>query len=103
MAAFEIWAFEIANGILVSFNKRKRITEPQIHEYLQLLRALPIREERSDLWANVGLESRSRVMDLSPYDTAYLELARRLSLPLATQDADLKAAALAEGVEVLSP
>ena len=30
----EVWPFEIANVIFVSFNKRKRITETQITEYM---------------------------------------------------------------------
>jgi hypothetical protein len=30
----EIWAFEVANSIFVSFKKRHRITERQIEEYL---------------------------------------------------------------------
>jgi hypothetical protein len=38
----EIWAFEIANSIFVSFNKRKRITERQIEDYLRRLKELPI-------------------------------------------------------------
>src|ERR1039457_5708709 len=41
----EIWAFEIANSIFVSFSKRKRISERQIGEYLGLLKGLPIRVE----------------------------------------------------------
>jgi predicted nucleic acid-binding protein len=98
----EIWAFEVANSIFVSFNKRSRITEQQIEEYLRRLRALPISEEPGDLWQNVGLEARSRKWNLTPYDAAYLDLALRRSLPLATTDTDLKKAALAEGVEVLS-
>lgn len=39
---------------------------------------------------------------LTAYDVAYPDLAKRLSMPLATLDADLKRAALAEGIEVLS-
>jgi predicted nucleic acid-binding protein len=97
----EIWAYEIANIIFVSFNKRKRITEQQIREYLERLRALPIRVEANDLWANVGLESRARKLDFAAYDIAYLDLATRNSLPLATADAKLAAAALSEGIEVL--
>jgi predicted nucleic acid-binding protein len=97
----EIWAFEVANSIFVSFNKRGRITEQQIFEYLQRLRALPISVESRDLWQNVGLEARSRKWNLTPYDAAYLDLALRKSLPLATTAADLKKAALAEGVDVL--
>ncbi len=37
----EIWAFEVANSIFVSFIKRKRITEQQIAEYLQTLISSP--------------------------------------------------------------
>jgi rRNA-processing protein FCF1 len=38
---------------------------------------------------------------LTLYDAAYLELAQRLDLPLATLDADLRAAASALGVPLL--
>ncbi len=38
---------------------------------------------------------------LTAYDAAYLDLALRLGLPLATLDADLKKAAQAEGVTVV--
>ena len=98
----EIWALEVANSIFVSFSKRKRITELQITEYLERLKALPISLERCDLWLNVGLEARSRKWNLTPYDAAYLDLAIRKRLPLATADTDLKKAAFAEGIEVLS-
>jgi predicted nucleic acid-binding protein len=38
---------------------------------------------------------------LTAYDVAYLDLAMRLSLPLATTDDDLQKAARAQGIEVL--
>src|ERR1035437_7529723 len=71
----EIWAFEVANSIFVSFSKRKGITEQQIIEYLERLRALPISLEPNDLWLNVELEARSRKWNLTTYDAAYLDLA----------------------------
>jgi predicted nucleic acid-binding protein len=98
----EIWSFEIANIIFVASNKRKRISQKQIDEYLQLLKALPIRVESNDLWTNVALELQARKWNLSAYDTAYLDLALRRKLPLATVDDDLKKAAEAEGIQVLS-
>ncbi len=98
----EIWAFEIANSIFVSFNKRKRITEEQIEEYLRRLKALPIRLEARDLWFSVDLEAPSRKWNLTPYDSAYLDLALRRRLPLATTDDDLKRVDLTQGIEVLS-
>jgi hypothetical protein len=55
----EIWAFEIANSIFVSYSKRKRITELQIREYLDVLRALPIRVESQSMLENIDLESLS--------------------------------------------
>jgi len=76
----------------------KRITEQQIREYLDLLKALPIRVETQNLWANVDLESLARRQNIAAYDAAYLDLARRSNLPLATSDDPLKQAAIAEGV-----
>jgi len=97
----EIWAFEIANIIFVACNKRKRITQRQADEYLRRLQALPIRVEHTDLWENVALESQARRWNLSAYDAAYIDLALRRNLPLATADDDLKRTAIVEGIQVL--
>jgi predicted nucleic acid-binding protein len=98
----EIWAFEIANSIFVSFSKRKRISEQQITEYLSLLKALPIRVEPRNLWSNVDLQSLARRRNLVAYDAAYLDLALRSNLALATSDEPLQQAAIAEGITVLT-
>jgi predicted nucleic acid-binding protein len=98
----EIWAFEIANSIFVSYSKRKRISEQQITEYLSLLKALPIRIESQNLWANVDLESRARRQNLAAYDAAYLDLALRTDFALATSDEPLRQAAIVEGITVLT-
>ena len=97
----EIWAFEIANTIFVAFSRRKRISQRQIDEYLLRLRALPIRVELNDVWANIELESKARKWNLPAYDAAYLDLALRRKLSLATADDDLRKAAQAEGIMVL--
>jgi len=94
----EIWAFEIANSIFVSYNKRKRISEQQISEYLSVLQALPIRVESQSLWTNVDLESLARRHNLAAYDAEYLDLALRSDLALATSDGPLRDAAIAEGI-----
>ncbi|MGB8458930.1 MAG: type II toxin-antitoxin system VapC family toxin [Candidatus Acidiferrum sp.] len=98
----EIWAFEFANIIFIAFNRRKRISQKQIDEYLIRLKALPIRVEFNDVWANIALESQARKWNLPAYDAAYLDLALRRKIPLATADDDLKKAAQAEGIRVLS-
>ena len=53
------------------------------------------------LWANVSLESLARKWNLPAYDAAYLDLALRRKLPLATADHDLRRVATAEGIHVL--
>ena len=50
----EVWPYEIANSVFVSFNKRKRITEPQIREFLERLKPLPIRIEPYSMWGTSG-------------------------------------------------
>jgi predicted nucleic acid-binding protein len=68
---------------------------------LELLKALPIRVETQSLWANVDLESLARRQNLAAYDAAYLDLALRTNLVLATSDDPLRQAAIAEGIAVL--
>jgi predicted nucleic acid-binding protein len=97
----EIWAFEVANSIFVSFSKRGRITESQIQEYLERLRALPIRVQPDELWSNVGLESQFAKMAPDAIRRGVLDLAKRLSLPLATSDDHLKRVARAEGIRIV--
>jgi predicted nucleic acid-binding protein len=88
----EIWAFEIANSIFISYSKRKRITEQQIQEYLDLLKALPIRVEPYGLWSTVDLQSVARRLELAAYDVAYLDLALRTNLPLAPRRKEMNKA-----------
>jgi predicted nucleic acid-binding protein len=95
----EIWPFEIANSIFVSFSRRKRIGEDQVNRYMDLITSLPIRVERRSWTEHLALESLARKHDLAAYDVAYLELAKRRGLSLATTDANLKKAAQAEGVK----
>ena len=97
----EIWAFEIANNIFVSHSKRKRISPQQIAEYLDLLKALPIRVESQPLWTNVDLEAFARRWDVAAYDASYLALAMRKNIPLATSDELLKRKDLDAGVKIL--
>ena len=82
--------------------RRKRITVEKASGFLELLPRFDFRiaaaPKIEDLPRLSNLAARHR---LTAYDTAYLDLAKRLALPLATLDDDLQIAALAEGVETL--
>src|ERR1017187_7175733 len=80
----EIWAFEIANNIFVSYSKRKRISEQQIAEYLSILKALPIRVESQSLWANVNLESLARPQNFAGSGGRFFDPPTGSGLGLAT-------------------
>ena len=75
--------------------RRKRITESDTGFFLRDLAGLRIRVDREPEEAVVLRLARAH--RLSVYDASYLELALRKAIPLATLDADLTAAARAEG------
>jgi predicted nucleic acid-binding protein len=96
-----LWPLEVANALLVG-ERRKRSTEADTVKWTAMLAGLPIRlddQTNSHAWTTtLGL---ARLYNLSAYDAAYPELAIRHSLPLATLDEQLKAAANAAGVKLL--
>ena len=94
------WPLEIANGLLMA-QRRRRITNAMRLDSLADAQALPI--ELDDQTSGVVWSAASALAarhNLSVYDAAYLELAMRLRLPLATLDRDLRKAAKAEDVTV---
>ena len=95
-----VWTFEIAN-IIWAARRRKRITDSQSIECLHAMKALPIMVEHEPTVrvfdAVFDLAVRA---DLTVYDAAYLELAARESLPLASLDLALREAAVEVGVEL---
>jgi predicted nucleic acid-binding protein len=96
-----LWPLEVANTVVMG-ERRKRSTAAQAATWLGILGALPIvvdGETSARAWGEtLGL---ARAHNLSAYDAAYLELAMRRGLPLATLDDKLKAAAAAVGISLL--
>ena len=97
------WPAEVANALLIAV-RRGRISREKANRFFLDLRALPI---------HIDPESSETVFDqvfklaekysLTVYDAAYLELAIREGLPLATLDHDLRKAARASGVPLVGP
>ena len=91
--------YEIRNALLVA-ERRNRITEAMSAAFLRDLAMLLIRLE--PVADDESLMDLARKRKLTVYDAAYLELARRERLPLATLDRALEKAALAEGVALFA-
>jgi predicted nucleic acid-binding protein len=93
-----LWWFEIRNVLLVG-ERRGRASEQQTAQFLDRLAVLRI--EVAGLPDEVNVMKLARRHRLSFYDAAYLELAQREGVALATLDDDLAAAARAEGVALV--
>jgi predicted nucleic acid-binding protein len=91
-----IWWYEVRNALLMN-ERRNRISPQQVSDTLTASRALRITIDAQHDEAQIL--SLARRFDLTVYDAAYLEVAFRRSLPLATLDRRLWQAALALGVE----
>jgi predicted nucleic acid-binding protein len=95
-----IWPFEVAN-VLAMAERRKRITLAKTTNFLQLLAGFSVSLDAASAAQTFDkVLSLAREQGLSTYDAAYLELAIREGLPLATLDTDLKKAARAVGVRL---
>lgn len=98
-----LWRLEVANALLMG-ERRERTSEAKVTAFLSLLQLLPISvddQTTARAWRETLVLARAN--DLSVYDAAYLELAVRRRLPLASLDEQLKAAAAAIGVEEFQP
>lgn len=91
-----IWLLEVGN-LLLSAQRRRRITAEKRRELAAAAGALRIRVDREPV-AIPALDELAARHSLSAYDAAYLELAIRRGLPLATRDAALIAAMAKAGV-----
>ncbi|WP_392476288.1 type II toxin-antitoxin system VapC family toxin [Nostoc sp. C110] len=96
-----IWSLEIANVLLVA-ERRNRMTQDQSEEAITLLQSLLIQvDTATDANALGATLTLGRQEGLAAYDAAYLELALRLGLPLATIDQRLAEAATRCGVDLV--
>jgi predicted nucleic acid-binding protein len=94
-----LWWFEVRNA-LITGERRQRLDQAATAEFLRRLSNLPIAVDHApDDSMLLDLARRYR---LSVYDAAYLELAVRLGVPLATTDSDLINAAPQAGVVLLA-
>ncbi len=95
-----LWTWEMAN-LLIAAIRRAGITAADATGYLADLAVLPIAvdtEAPERAWRETFLLAQTH--NLTAYDAAYLELAQRTGLELASKDAAVLAAAAALGVKL---
>ena len=96
-----LWHLEVLNGLQVAV-RRGRITagyrDASLDDLGALVIAIDLETTRQAWVATLSLCERS---GLTAYDAAYLELAVRCRLPLATLDGELVRAAKAENVPLV--
>jgi predicted nucleic acid-binding protein len=97
----ELWAREIANGLAVAY-LRKRITSADERAFLVALSRLSIEVEETSAALTVIREGTAAAMryGLTAYDAAYVDLASRERLTLATLDTAMRKAAEQSGITI---
>jgi predicted nucleic acid-binding protein len=97
-----LWHLEMSNALAVA-ERRAILTSADVDQ--AVIDIEQIVAQAVDIDSNVVSARQSlttaRALQLSAYDTVYLDLARRERLPLATLDDRLRAAAARAGVELL--
>ena len=98
-----LWPLEVANVLLMA-ERRKRSNHTRATKWLRYLLALPIAvDPETSSRAFDPILNLTRTHKLTTYDGAYLELAVRRGLPLATLDDELRKAAQLAGVSIYTP
>ena len=93
-----IWPLEVANALLAA-ERRNRIASRDSDRVAEFIVTLPIHvDDETHAHALGATMALAREYALTAYDAAYLELAMRLDVPLATADKALAGAARAGGV-----
>lgn len=97
-----LWALEAAN-VIAKMESKGLVTEARSQAFLALLARLNIVDDKATVAHALGETlNLARRYKLSAYDAAYLELAMRSGLPLATLDTELAEAAASAGVPVFA-
>jgi predicted nucleic acid-binding protein len=93
-----LWWYELRN-VLVLGERQGRLTERETARFLRDLSRFAITMD--SLHNEIQIMTLARRHRLTVYDAAYLELAQREAVPLATLDEELAAAARAEKVALI--
>lgn len=97
-----LWWYELSNALAVA-HRRRRLAEADITYLTELYGMLPIETDAYlDLDRMWRFYSIAQEYNLSAYDAAYLELAQRRGIGLATFDKRLASGARKAGIKIIS-
>lgn len=97
-----LWWYECANALVVA-QRRGRLTEDETGRLGALLSDLPLNTAATPAGDDlIRIQRLAEKHGLSAYDAAYLDLADRLTIGLATLDKRLAKAAHSDGIPVYS-
>jgi predicted nucleic acid-binding protein len=95
-----LWPLEVANAIAV-LRRRRKLTAEEARTAIEIIRELPAAiDHEAAAIAFTRLVDLASEFELTIYDATYLELAIRRRLPLATNDAAMKQAAIRSEVDL---
>lgn len=95
-----VWPLEVANSLVVG-ERRRKITRAASSSFVSTLAGLPIFVEEDTRERALGpILDLARDQNLSAYDAAYVDVALREGLPLATRDESLIKAAKVLGLRL---
>jgi predicted nucleic acid-binding protein len=95
-----LWSIEITNAVLIA-ERRKRIKQAEIRRFVELLDGLTVIIDSQSVTESVSnILPLAREYGLSAYDAAYLDVAVRQGVPLATLDSALQKAGRKAGIEI---
>jgi predicted nucleic acid-binding protein len=98
-----LWPLEVTNALVV-LQRRRKLTTDECRIAIELIREIPVSiDHEAASVAFTRLHELASEHGLTIYDAAYLELARRRKLPLASNDGHLREAASKAGVALWRP
>lgn len=95
-----LWPLEVANALTV-LRRRRKLTPDEARTAIEIIRELPaVIDHEAAAIAFTLLADLASEHELTVYDATYIELAKRRQLPLASNDARMKEAAIRSGVDL---
>lgn len=95
-----LWPLEVANALTI-LRRRRKLTPDEARTAIEIIGELPtVIDHEAAAVAFTRLVDLASEHDLTVYDATYIELATRRQLPLASNDARMKQAAIRSGVDL---